>query len=89
MEALAALSLPDLAALLAQVNSDSLVDGLRGFLLPIVLLAVGVGAIAYMFTQRASGLIGFLAVGILVIAVLTTPDLLQNMGEWIGSLLSG
>lgn len=89
MEALTALSLPDVVAVLAQVDSDSLVEGLRGFLLPIVLLAVGVGALAYMFSQRASGLIGFLGVGVLVIAVLTTPDLLKNFGEWIGQLLSG
>jgi hypothetical protein len=78
----------ELLPVLAQLNSDGLVSGLRGFFLPIVILVIGLGGVVYLLQQRATGLVGFLLVGVLVIALLTTPGLIQNVGEWIGQTLS-
>lgn len=74
---------------IAQVSSDGLVEALRGFLLPIVLLLVGVGAVVFLVSQRASALVGFLVVAVVVVALLTTPELVQDFGEWVGGLLRG
>lgn len=79
----------DVIAIVAQVSSEGLVEGLRGFLLPIVLLLVGIGGVAFLITQRAAALLGFLTVAIIVTALLTTPELIRDFGEWIGSLLRG
>lgn len=82
------MELLDLLPVLAQLDSDGLVSGLRGFFLPIVILVIGLGGVVYLLQQRATGLVGFLLVGVLVIALLTTPGLIQNVGEWIGQTLS-
>lgn len=82
------MELLELLPLLAQLDSDGLVSGLRGFFLPIVILVIGLGAVVYLLQQRASGLVGFLAVGVIVVALLTTPGLIQGIGEWLGDTLS-
>lgn len=82
------MELLEFVPLLAQLDSEGLVSGLRGFFLPIVLLVIGLGAVVYLLQQRASGLVGFLLVGVIVVALLTTPGLIQGLGEWLGDILS-
>jgi len=78
----------ELLPLLAQLDSQGLVSGLRGFFLPIIILVIGLGAVVYLLQQRASGLVGFLLVGVIVVALVTTPGLIQGLGEWLGQSLS-
>lgn len=78
----------EILPLLAQLNSEGLVSGLRGFFLPIVVLVIGLGAVVFLVQQRASGLVGFLLVGVIVVALLTTPGVIESTGQWLGQMLS-
>jgi hypothetical protein len=82
------MELLEILPLLAQLDSDGLVSGLRGFFLPIVVLVIGLGAVVFLVQQRASGLVGFLLVGVIVVALLTTPGVIESTGQWLGQMLS-
>jgi len=78
----------ELLTIVGQVSSDGLVEGLRGFFLPIILLVIGLAGVGFMAAQRMSGLIGFLVVAVLVVAIITVPGVIENFGRWIGNALS-
>jgi hypothetical protein len=82
------MELLEILPLLAQLDSEGLVSGLRGFFLPIVVLVIGLGAVVFLVQQRASGLVGFLLVGVIVVALLTTPGVIEGTGQWLGQMLS-
>jgi hypothetical protein len=82
------MELLEILPLLAQLDSEGLVSGLRGFFLPIVVLVIGLGAVVFLVQQRASGLVGFLLVGVIVVALLTTPGVIESTGQWLGQMLS-
>jgi hypothetical protein len=82
------MELLEIVTVVAQLDSEGLVSGLRGFFLPIVILVIGLGAVVFLLQQRASGLVGFLLVGVLVVALLTTPGAIQGIGQWVGEALT-
>jgi hypothetical protein len=82
------MELLEILPLFAQLDSEGLVSGLRGFFLPIVVLVIGLGAVVFLVQQRASGLVGFLLVGVIVVALLTTPGVIESTGQWLGQMLS-
>lgn len=82
------MELLEILPLIAQLDSEGLVSGLRGFFLPIVVLVIGLGAVVFLVQQRASGLVGFLLVGVIVVALLTTPGVIESTGQWLGQMLS-
>ncbi|WP_052665354.1 hypothetical protein [Nitriliruptor alkaliphilus] len=82
------MELIEILPLIAQLDSEGLVSGLRGFFLPIVVLVIGLGAVVFLVQQRASGLVGFLLVGVIVVALLTTPGVIESTGQWLGQMLS-
>jgi hypothetical protein len=82
------MELLEIVTVVGQLDSEGLVSGLRGFFLPIVIFVIGMGGVVFLLQQRASGLVGFLLVGALVVALLTTPGVIQGVGEWIGETLS-
>jgi len=70
------------------LSSDGLVTEARGFFLPIILLVVGLAGVGYLAAQRMSGLVGFLLVAVLVVSILTTPQMIENIGRWLGTTLT-
>jgi hypothetical protein len=77
----------EVTTVIAQIETEALAEAIRGLVLPLVLVIIGVAAIAFLFTNRATGLIGFLAVGIFVVFLLTNPEVITDMAEWFGELI--
>jgi len=74
---------------LAVINTDALTDAGRGIALPVILFVLTVGSIIFAMQGRAAGLVGFLIVGVIIVMLVTTPEVLERTGQWMGRTLLG
>ena len=70
------------------LNTDALADGLAGLALPVVVTFIGIVAVVFLASGRAAQLAGFLAVAAIVVMLITTPEVITNVGQWLGGLLT-
>lgn len=66
-------------------DSSSLVNTIRNFIAPIVLLVVSIFALTFLFKQQYTKMLGFIVIAIVVFAIFYVPEMLTGLGRSFGS----
>lgn len=69
--------------LLAQ-SSQGLVDTIRNFVGPILMLVTGIAAMAFLYQRQMTQFIIFAVIAVAVFAIFYAPEILKNLGETFG-----
>lgn len=69
----------------AKMNSNGLVNNIRGFLGPILLLIIGIVAITFLFQRQMTQFIIFLVIGVVVAGIFYVPDVIGGLGKSFGN----
>lgn len=84
----------EIAPIIADINtvmlpvladSSSLVNTIRSFIAPIVLLVVSIFALTFLFKQQYTKMLGFIVIAIVVFAIFYVPEMLTGLGRSFGS----
>lgn len=70
-------------------DASSLVDGIRSFIAPIVLLACSIAALTFLFKREFMQMIIFAVAAIVVFAIFYAPEMLGNLGKSFGESNKG
>lgn len=67
--------------LVVAAGSESLVDGLRNFIGPILMLVMGIVAITFLFKREMTQFMIFLGIAIVVAIIFYAPGLITNIAQ--------
>lgn len=62
-------------------TGDSLADGIRGFVGPILMLVIGIVAITFLFRREMTQFMIFIVIAIVVAILFYAPDVIANLGR--------
>lgn len=65
-------------------DSSGLVNSIRNFVGPIVLLVCGIAALNFLYQRQIMQMVIFLIIAVVVLAVFYTPDFIQSLGSSLG-----
>lgn len=68
-----------------QTSGTELLGNLRSFLMPYVLIAVAATAITFIWRRQTSELLRFLIITAVVLAIVYSPVIIENIGIWLGN----
>lgn len=66
-------------------GTDALADQVRNFVGPLVMIACGIAALAFLWQRQFTQMIIFLVIAIAVFAIFYVPDFLVNIGKSAGN----
>lgn len=65
-------------------GTDALADQIRNFVGPLVMVACGIAALAFLWQRQFTQMIIFLVIAIAVFAIFYAPQFLVNIGKTAG-----
>lgn len=71
--------------LVVAAGSESLVDGIRNFIGPVLMLIMGLVAIGFLFKRELTGFLTFLGIAIVVAIIFYAPGLITNIAQNVNS----
>lgn len=66
-------------------STSQLADQVRNFVGPLVMIACGIAALAFLWQRQFTQMIIFLVIAIAVFAIFYVPDFLVNIGKSAGN----
>lgn len=70
-------------------TGNTFASNIRTFIGPIVLLGIGLGALKFLFQRQMTQFFQFMAIAVLVGVFFYTPNVVENLATWLGSLFGG
>lgn len=67
--------------LVLAAGSQSLADGIRAFVGPLLMLTMGIVAMTFLFKREMTQMIIFLVIAILVAVIFYGPELIKNLAK--------
>lgn len=67
--------------ILAAASANSLAEGVRNFVGPILMLVMGIVAITFLFRREMTQFIIFIVIAIVVAIIFYSPDVISNLGQ--------
>lgn len=67
------------------VSSSKLVNMIRNFVGPILLLVLGIVAITFLFQRQMTQFLIFLVLGVVVMSIFYVPEWISNLGKAAGN----
>lgn len=64
-------------------TANSLADGIRNFIGPILLLVMGIVSITFLFRREMTQFLIFLVIAIVVAIVFYAPDVIKNIAKGV------
>lgn len=64
-------------------TGNSLADGIRNFIGPILLLVMGIVAITFLFRREMTQFLIFLVISIVVAIIFYAPDVIKNIARGV------
>lgn len=71
------------------VTGQSIATQIRAFVGPLVMLAVGLAALVFLFKREMTKFFQFAALAVGVAVFFFTPNFLESFGTWVGSIFGG
>ena len=65
-------------------DSSGLVNSIRNFVGPIVLLVCGIAALTFLFQRQMMQMVIFIIIAVVVFAIFYAPDFLRSLGTSLG-----
>lgn len=78
------LALADTFSEITLADSSGLVNSIRNFVGPIVLLVCGIAALTFLFQRQIMQMVIFLIIAVVVLAVFYAPDFIRSLGSSLG-----
>jgi hypothetical protein len=70
-------------------TGESIAVTIRNFVGPIVMLAVGLAALVFLFKREMTKFFQFAALAVGVAVFFFAPNFLETLGGWVGSIFGG
>lgn len=69
--------------ILGAANGNSLANGIRNFLGPILMLIMGIVAITFLFRREMTQFVIFLVIAIVVAIIFYAPNVIKNIAQGV------
>lgn len=70
-------------------TGESIATTIRNFVGPIVMLAVGLAALVFLFKREMTKFFQFAALAVGVAVFFFAPNFLETVGSWVGTIFGG
>lgn len=75
-----------LTTVLAQTSGDTIATAIRNFIAPLVLLAVGIAALSFLFKRQMTEFLQFIALAIGVAIFFYVPGVVEKIATTIANV---
>jgi len=72
-----------------ELDGKSIASTIREFIGPIVMLAVGIAALVFLFKREMTKFFQFAALAVGVAVFFFAPNFLENVGLWVSGIFGG